>query len=105
MLECIANELYGDPSRAWPLRAQNANVITDPDLKKLLPGQVLLAPPRTFGSRFPMRRIPVPDWAPDYARGEVKLDGVSHHEYEWLQQRRLEIICWTRKWSVSLATI
>lgn len=39
-----------------------------------------------------MRRVPVPDWAPDYARGEVKLKGVSQQEYDSLQQRRQQIL-------------
>lgn len=42
--------------------------------------------------RFPMRRIPVPDWAPPHARGETELDGVSRQEYESLQERRAEIL-------------
>ena len=39
-----------------------------------------------------MRRIPAPNWAPDYARGQIKLDGVSRQEYESLQERRQEIL-------------
>jgi hypothetical protein len=49
-------------------------------------------PTRKFGSRFPMRRIALPEWAPDYARGQIELDGVSQQEYESLQQRRQEIL-------------
>jgi len=39
-----------------------------------------------------MRRIPVPNWAPDHARGQFELDGVSHQEYGSLQKRRPEIL-------------
>jgi hypothetical protein len=50
------------------------------------------APPRETAGRFPMRRIPAPEWAPDYDRGQVQLDGVSQQEYEAIQRRRQEIL-------------
>jgi hypothetical protein len=43
-------------------------------------------------SRFPMRRIPPPEPAPDYARGEIEFDGVSPKEANLFKQRRKEIL-------------
>jgi hypothetical protein len=66
-----------------------------PPKKQLLRGAGVakpFLPQRKVGTHFPMRRIPVPAWAPDYARGQIKLDGVSQQEHESLQQRLGEIL-------------